>query len=90
MALAKQVYRHVPIGTDRNHNRYWVFYDATPGLYIEKGKYLYCVAVIKFHDRHLMSYSILFGITVLKVLLYLTRMGSKGSRLLCEGCVVGK
>ena len=41
MALAKQVYRHVPIGTDRNHNRYWVFHDATPGLYIEKGKYMY-------------------------------------------------
>ncbi|XP_039270961.2 tyrosine-protein kinase BAZ1B-like [Styela clava] len=26
-----------PLGTDRNHNRYWLFSDNTPGLYVEKG-----------------------------------------------------
>ncbi|KAJ8298927.1 hypothetical protein KUTeg_022987 [Tegillarca granosa] len=36
--LAKMVLRQCPIGTDRNHNRYWVFSATTPGLYIEKGK----------------------------------------------------
>ncbi|KAK6190909.1 hypothetical protein SNE40_002675 [Patella caerulea] len=34
---AKQTLRLVPIGTDRNHNRYWIFNSTTPGLYIEKG-----------------------------------------------------
>ncbi|XP_021346334.1 tyrosine-protein kinase BAZ1B-like isoform X2 [Mizuhopecten yessoensis] len=37
IALAKSVLRHTPIGTDRNHSRYWVFSGVTPGLYIEKG-----------------------------------------------------
>ncbi|XP_061178155.1 tyrosine-protein kinase BAZ1B-like isoform X1 [Saccostrea echinata] len=37
IALAKAVLRQTPIGTDRNHNRYWVFSQTTPGLYIEKG-----------------------------------------------------
>ena len=35
--LSKRVLRVQPIGTDRNHNRYWVFSDGTPGLYVEKG-----------------------------------------------------
>ncbi|KAM4590167.1 tyrosine-protein kinase BAZ1B isoform 2-T2 [Fundulus diaphanus] len=34
---AKQVMRRTPLGTDRNHNRYWLFSDVVPGLYIEKG-----------------------------------------------------
>lgn len=37
MGMAKQVLRITPIGTDRNHNRYWVFSKATPGVYVEKG-----------------------------------------------------
>ena len=40
VALAKAVYRHVPLGTDRSHNRYWAFHVGTPGLYIEKGKFV--------------------------------------------------
>ncbi|XP_057695395.1 tyrosine-protein kinase BAZ1B [Corythoichthys intestinalis] len=34
---AKLVLRRTPLGTDRNHNRYWFFSDVIPGLYIEKG-----------------------------------------------------
>ncbi|XP_019741383.1 tyrosine-protein kinase BAZ1B-like, partial [Hippocampus comes] len=34
---AKLVLRRTPLGTDRNHNRYWFFSDVVPGLYIEKG-----------------------------------------------------
>ncbi|KAK1785309.1 hypothetical protein P4O66_018706 [Electrophorus voltai] len=34
---AKLVMRRIPLGTDRNHNRYWLFSDVVPGLYIEKG-----------------------------------------------------
>lgn len=34
---ARLVMRRTPLGTDRNHNRYWVFSDVVPGLYIEKG-----------------------------------------------------
>uniref|UniRef100_A0AAY4C7W5 Tyrosine-protein kinase BAZ1B n=1 Tax=Denticeps clupeoides TaxID=299321 RepID=A0AAY4C7W5_9TELE len=34
---AQLVLRRVPLGTDRNHNRYWLFSDVVPGLYIEKG-----------------------------------------------------
>lgn len=34
---AKLVFRRVPLGTDRNHSRYWLFSDVVPGLYIEKG-----------------------------------------------------
>ncbi|XP_033752647.1 tyrosine-protein kinase BAZ1B-like isoform X2 [Pecten maximus] len=37
IALAKAALRHTPIGTDRNHSRYWVFSGVTPGIYIEKG-----------------------------------------------------
>ncbi|XP_062860363.1 tyrosine-protein kinase BAZ1B [Trichomycterus rosablanca] len=37
VAKAKLVLRRVPLGTDRNHNRYWLFSDVVPGLYIEKG-----------------------------------------------------
>lgn len=37
IALAKAVLRQTPIGSDRNHSRYWVFSQTTPGLYIEKG-----------------------------------------------------
>ncbi|XP_069470886.1 tyrosine-protein kinase BAZ1B [Ambystoma mexicanum] len=37
IAKAKLVLRRSPIGTDRNHNRYWLFSDEVPGLYIEKG-----------------------------------------------------
>ncbi|KAL0972960.1 hypothetical protein UPYG_G00197040 [Umbra pygmaea] len=33
----KLVLRRVPLGTDRNHSRYWLFSDVVPGLYIEKG-----------------------------------------------------
>ncbi|XP_014681000.1 PREDICTED: tyrosine-protein kinase BAZ1B-like isoform X2 [Priapulus caudatus] len=35
--LAKLVMRRKPVGTDRNHNRYWIFNMSLPGLYIEKG-----------------------------------------------------
>ncbi|RUS86394.1 hypothetical protein EGW08_005844 [Elysia chlorotica] len=49
--LARMVLRQEPIGTDRNHDRYWVFRsptdrnhdrywvftNTTPGLYVEKG-----------------------------------------------------
>ncbi|KAM8769071.1 tyrosine-protein kinase BAZ1B isoform 2-T2 [Acanthopagrus schlegelii] len=34
---ARNVMRRTPLGTDRNHNRYWLFSDVVPGLYIEKG-----------------------------------------------------
>ncbi|XP_072248738.1 tyrosine-protein kinase BAZ1B isoform X2 [Leuresthes tenuis] len=34
---ARLVMRRSQLGTDRNHNRYWVFSDVVPGLYIEKG-----------------------------------------------------
>ncbi|XP_031716996.1 tyrosine-protein kinase BAZ1B isoform X2 [Anarrhichthys ocellatus] len=34
---ARLVTRRSPLGTDRNHNRYWLFSDVVPGLYIEKG-----------------------------------------------------
>ncbi|KAG9348350.1 hypothetical protein JZ751_002085 [Albula glossodonta] len=34
---AKLVLRRLPLGTDRNHNRYWLFSDMVPGMYIEKG-----------------------------------------------------
>ncbi|XP_036440921.1 tyrosine-protein kinase BAZ1B isoform X3 [Colossoma macropomum] len=37
IAKAKLVMRRTPLGTDRNHNRYWLFSDVVPGLYIEKG-----------------------------------------------------
>uniref|UniRef100_A0A8C7DQ30 Tyrosine-protein kinase BAZ1B n=1 Tax=Oncorhynchus kisutch TaxID=8019 RepID=A0A8C7DQ30_ONCKI len=37
IAKAKLVLRRIPLGTDRNHNRYWLFSDVVPGLYIEKG-----------------------------------------------------
>ncbi|CAL1535554.1 unnamed protein product [Lymnaea stagnalis] len=35
--LARMVLRQESIGTDRHHNRYWVFTNTTPGLYVEKG-----------------------------------------------------
>ncbi|TRY93838.1 hypothetical protein DNTS_023763 [Danionella cerebrum] len=34
---AKLVMRRTPLGTDRNHNRYWLFSDVVPGLFVEKG-----------------------------------------------------
>lgn len=37
IAKGKLVLRRSPIGTDRNHNRYWLFSDEVPGLFIEKG-----------------------------------------------------
>ncbi|XP_005096072.1 tyrosine-protein kinase BAZ1B [Aplysia californica] len=37
ISLARMVLRQDPIGTDRNHDRYWVFTNTTPGLYVEKG-----------------------------------------------------
>ncbi|XP_023663028.1 tyrosine-protein kinase BAZ1B-like isoform X2 [Paramormyrops kingsleyae] len=37
ISKAKLVLRRMPLGTDRNHSRYWLFSDAVPGLYIEKG-----------------------------------------------------
>ncbi|KAJ3590709.1 hypothetical protein NHX12_008658 [Muraenolepis orangiensis] len=37
ISKAKLVLRRSPLGTDRNHNRYWLFCDVVPGLYIEKG-----------------------------------------------------
>ncbi|XP_059141416.1 tyrosine-protein kinase BAZ1B-like isoform X2 [Physella acuta] len=35
--LARMVLRQETVGTDRNHDRYWVFTNTTPGLYVEKG-----------------------------------------------------
>ena len=29
--------RHMPLGCDRNHDRYWFFPAAAAGLYVEKG-----------------------------------------------------
>lgn len=40
IVLAKVVQRQSPIGTDRNHSRYWIFSDGTPGLFVEKGRLL--------------------------------------------------
>ena len=40
ITLAKCVMRHMPLGCDRNHDRYWFFPAAAPGLYIEKGRLL--------------------------------------------------
>ncbi|XP_041920325.1 tyrosine-protein kinase BAZ1B isoform X2 [Alosa sapidissima] len=37
IAKAKLVLRRVPLGTDRNHSRYWLFSEVVPGLYVEKG-----------------------------------------------------
>jgi len=37
-SLAKITQRQVPVGTDRNHHRYWIFCDVTPGVFVEKGK----------------------------------------------------
>ncbi|CAH1786083.1 unnamed protein product [Owenia fusiformis] len=37
IACAKLVLRQTPIGTDRNHSRYWIFQNTTPGLFVEKG-----------------------------------------------------
>ncbi|XP_075871185.1 tyrosine-protein kinase BAZ1B isoform X2 [Nelusetta ayraudi] len=37
IAKARLVMRRTPLGMDRNHNRYWLFSDVVPGLYIEKG-----------------------------------------------------
>jgi len=37
ITVAKRVMRHMPLGCDRNHDRYWFFPYAAPGLYIEKG-----------------------------------------------------
>ncbi|XP_041657595.1 tyrosine-protein kinase BAZ1B [Cheilinus undulatus] len=34
---ARLVMRRTPLGTDRSHNRYWLFSDVVPGLYVEKG-----------------------------------------------------
>ncbi|KAM9801592.1 tyrosine-protein kinase BAZ1B [Neosynchiropus ocellatus] len=34
---AKLILRRLPLGTDRNHNRYWLFSNEVPGLFIEKG-----------------------------------------------------
>lgn len=35
--LAKRALRRTALGVDRNHDRYWTFPSASPGLYIEKG-----------------------------------------------------
>ncbi|XP_078081199.1 tyrosine-protein kinase BAZ1B isoform X1 [Mustelus asterias] len=37
IAKAKLVLYRSPLGTDRNHNRFWLFSDLVPGLYVEKG-----------------------------------------------------
>ncbi|XP_060562617.1 LOW QUALITY PROTEIN: tyrosine-protein kinase BAZ1B-like [Ruditapes philippinarum] len=37
IALAKLTLRQTPVGTDRNHSRYWIFCQTTPGVYVEKG-----------------------------------------------------
>ena len=34
---AKLVMRKHPIGSDRNHHRYWRFSSVVPGLFVEKG-----------------------------------------------------
>lgn len=46
IALAKAVLRQTPIGSDRNHSRYWVFSQTTPGLYIEKGQLCQILVVL--------------------------------------------
>nr|XP_018670950.1 tyrosine-protein kinase BAZ1B isoform X2 [Ciona intestinalis] len=35
--LARHLRRRLPLGTDRNHSRYWLFCDGIPGFYVEKG-----------------------------------------------------
>jgi bromodomain adjacent to zinc finger domain protein 1B len=37
ITIAKRAMRHTPLGLDRNHDRYWFFFSAAPGIYIEKG-----------------------------------------------------
>ena len=52
ISLARMVLRQDAIGTDRNHDRYWVFTNTTPGLYVEKGEILFklrCLFFIFFH-----------------------------------------
>ncbi|XP_077978529.1 LOW QUALITY PROTEIN: tyrosine-protein kinase BAZ1B-like [Glandiceps talaboti] len=34
---AKMSLRQMPVGTDRNHSRYWTFSHVVPGLFVEKG-----------------------------------------------------
>ena len=52
--LAKVTQRQAPIGTDRNHSRYWVFSDVTPGLFVEKGRSdLFEKCVLEHEKRNL-------------------------------------
>lgn len=47
VTAAKEVLRCRPLGFDRNHNRYWHFTSAKPGIYVEQGwvgtEMTYCV-----------------------------------------------
>uniref|UniRef100_A0A3B4G486 Tyrosine-protein kinase BAZ1B n=1 Tax=Pundamilia nyererei TaxID=303518 RepID=A0A3B4G486_9CICH len=47
---ARQVMRRTPLGTDRNHNRFWLFSDVVPGLYIEKGWVHESIDYTKIHS----------------------------------------
>jgi len=51
IAAAKRAMRHMPLGCDRSHDRYWFFPAAAPGLYIEKG--LLLVLAITLLCRHI-------------------------------------
>jgi len=37
----------MPLGCDRNHDRYWFFPAAAPGLYIEKGLSCICIEITR-------------------------------------------
>ncbi|KAI8504967.1 Tyrosine-protein kinase baz1b [Branchiostoma belcheri] len=37
IAQARRTLRWQHVGTDRHHNKYWLFSPQTPGLYVEKG-----------------------------------------------------
>ena len=37
MLQKEMLIRLQPLGLDRNHDRYWLFNNTTPGLYVEKG-----------------------------------------------------
>jgi len=50
ITAAKRVMRHMPLGCDRNHDRYWFFPAAAPGLYIEKGQSITCTTAVTLHN----------------------------------------
>lgn len=50
--LAKRALRRTALGVDRNHDRYWTFPSASPGLYVEKGTRI--MRVTRVHNKMLL------------------------------------